>query len=51
MELLQELDYPAALRETLHEMEMNVSLGGDGPEENVLRERARAALTATTNRS
>ncbi|KAG8863727.1 hypothetical protein FRB96_007564 [Tulasnella sp. 330] len=43
-DLLHELGFPSALKEILHEMEMNVSLGGDVHEENVLRDLARTAL-------
>ncbi|KAG8882014.1 hypothetical protein FRB97_008788 [Tulasnella sp. 331] len=49
-DLLHELGFPSALKEILHEMEMNVSLGGDVHEENVLRDLARTALLSVTSR-
>ncbi|KAG9036459.1 hypothetical protein FRB95_008757 [Tulasnella sp. JGI-2019a] len=49
-DLLHELGFSAALKETLHEMEMNVSLGGEAQEENALRDLAKIALVSVTSR-
>jgi len=49
-EVLHEVGFVMALKETIHEMEMNVSLGGDTHEETALRELARSALFSITSR-